>query len=109
MLSRQRRHAHELDRPRRFDVTERQQTCAVTAIGAAVGAIASYLFFTERGSGLRRQLLPALDEFERELNKLRGTVARTAGVAVEGWRALNEAIGEAPPPRPMNPHQTVPF
>lgn len=92
-------------------MTERQQVCAVTTIGAVVGAIASYLFFTERGSALRRQLLPALDEFEHELTQLRATVARTAGIASESWRALNDAIGEAPPPpgRSMNPHQTIPF
>jgi gas vesicle protein len=91
-------------------VTERQQVCAVMTIGAAVGAVASYLFFTEYGSALRRRLLPALDEFEHELNQLRGTVARTAGIASDSWRALNEAIAEAtPPPRAMNPHQTSPF
>jgi hypothetical protein len=102
--------AHELDREE-AEVTERQQVCAVTAIGAAVGAIAGYLFFTEPGSALRRRLFPALDEFEHDLNQLRATVARTAGIASESWRALNEAIGEAttPPSRAMNPHQTIPF
>jgi hypothetical protein len=93
------------------EVTERQQVCAVTAVGAAVGAIASYLFFTEPGSALRRRLLPALDELEHDLSQLRATVARTAGMASDSWRALNEAIGEAAPPRSraMHPHQSIPF
>ena len=46
------------------------------------------------GRELRRQLEPALDDFARELNSFRGTVDKAAGVASEGWKLLNEAIGE---------------
>lgn len=92
-------------------MTERQQICAATTIGAALGALASYLFFTEPGRALRRRLLPALDEFEHDLNHFRSTIARTAGVAGEGLRMLNEAIAEASAPmaRPSSHHQNIPF
>jgi hypothetical protein len=56
-------------------------------------------------------MLPALDDLERELNHFRGTIQRTANMASEGWRLLNEAVGESAtaPPRAANPHQTIPF
>jgi gas vesicle protein len=83
---------------------------AATITGAAIGALAGYLLFTERGRSLRRQLEPALDDFVRELNQFRGTVAKAAGVASEGWKLLNEALGEREgPTRYPTPHQTSPF
>ena len=86
---------------------------AVTAtiVGAVIGGMAGYLFFTERGRALRRQLEPALDDLTRELHSFRGTVQRAAGVASEGWKLLNEALGEGgpPPPRFAGPHQSSPF
>jgi hypothetical protein len=84
----------------------------VTAIGAAVGAIAGYLFFTNPGRAWRRQLEPALDDLARELTSFRGTLGRTVTAASEGWRLLNEAMGEpgtAGPARYPSPHQTSPF
>ncbi|HZR22996.1 MAG TPA: hypothetical protein VFA59_05360 [Vicinamibacterales bacterium] len=86
---------------------------AVTAtiVGAVVGGVAGYLFFTEHGRTLRRQIEPALDDIARELHSFRGTVQRAAGVANEGWKLLNEALGEAgqQPPRYPGGHQTTPF
>ena len=93
-------------------MTEGERDCLVTTIGAVVGAIASYLFFTDRGRAMRRELLPMLDDFERELSHFSGTVARTAGLASEGWKALNEAVGSSGAsrtPRTVSPHQTIPF
>jgi gas vesicle protein len=84
---------------------------AATIVGAIIGGIAGYLFFTERGRELRRQMEPALDDFARELNSFRGTVQRASSVASEGWKLLNEALGDAgqQPPRYQNAHQTSPF
>jgi hypothetical protein len=91
-------------------VTERERTCVVTTLGAVAGAIVSYLLFTEHGRTLRQQMLPALDELEHELSRFRGTIQRTANMASEGWRALNEAVGESTTSMPRaNPHQTIPF
>lgn len=92
-------------------MTEKSQACMVSCIGAAVGATVAYMFFTERGRHMRRSFEPVLEDLARELNHFRGTVAKAAGVAGEGWKLLNEAIGEAgnAPPRFANPHQTSPF
>jgi gas vesicle protein len=84
---------------------------AATVVGAVIGGVAGYLFFTEHGRRMRREFEPALDEFARELMSFRATVQKAAGVANEGWKLLNEAIGEGgqPPPRYAAPHQTSPF
>ena len=91
-------------------MTEKSQACVVSCIGAVVGATVAYMFFTNRGREMRRSFEPALEDFARELNHFRGTVAKAAGVAGEGWKLLNEAIGETgSSPRFSNPHQTSPF
>ena len=85
---------------------------AATIIGAVIGGMAGYLFFTDRGRELRRQIEPALEDFARELNSFRGTMQRAASVANEGWKLLNDALGEGGQTRyPSAPsaHQTSPF
>ncbi len=79
-------------------------------VGAVIGGMAGYLFFTEEGRRLRRQLEPALDDLARELNSFRSTVNKAAGVASEGWKLLNDAMGDIPPSaRYSGPRQTSPF
>ena len=82
-----------------------------TVVGAVVGGAAGYLFFTDHGRQLRRQLEPALDDIARELNSFRGTVQRAAGVASEGWKLLNDALGERGTESPRYPsaQQSSPF
>lgn len=85
---------------------------AATIVGAVIGGVAGYLLFTPRGRELRRQLEPALDDIARELNSFRATVQRAAGVANEGWKLLNDTLGDVgapPPPRYPGTHQTSPF
>ena len=92
-------------------VEDNSRAIAAAVLGGVVGALAGYLFFTERGRAWRRQLEPAIDDMARELNHLRGTLNKAGGVASEGWKLLNEALGEAAPPRPRYPttNQTSPF
>ncbi len=81
-------------------------------VGALVGGFAGYLFFTERGRSLRRQFEPALEDFSRELNSFRATAQKAAGVANEGWKLLNDALGEVgdqQTPRYAGARQTSPF
>jgi len=82
-----------------------------TLAGAAIGGLAGYLFFTEHGRSVRRQFEPALDDIARELNSFRHTVEKAVSVAGEGWRLLNQAMGEggSQPSRYPTPHQTTPF
>jgi hypothetical protein len=91
-------------------VTDNSRTLAATVAGAVLGAIAGYLFFTERGRVFRRELEPAIEDFTRELNQFRSTVHKAAGAVSEGWSLVNEAAGERPvQPRYPTPHQTSPF
>ncbi|MGE5243326.1 MAG: hypothetical protein ACM3SQ_03765 [Betaproteobacteria bacterium] len=75
-------------------MAENSRAVVAALIGAAIGALAGYVLFTERGRQWRRQLEPSLDQLARELNHLRGTVNKAAGLAAEGWNLLNEAAGE---------------
>lgn len=92
-------------------MTGKSQTVAATMVGAVVGAMAGYMFFTDRGRALRRQLEPAIEDMARELVQFRGTLNRAFGVANEGWKVLNEALGEgaSQTSRYGNPHQSTPF
>src|SRR4051794_24706545 len=72
------------------------QVWAATAIGAVVGGAIGYLFFTDHGKTLRRQLEPALEDFVRELNGFRGTFQRAVGAANESWKVLSDIVGESP-------------
>jgi len=60
--------------------------------GALAGGAAAYIVLTPRGQALRRRLEPALEDYGRELNSLRATLTKVAGVASEGWKLLNDAI-----------------
>ena len=78
--------------------------------GALIGGVAGYLFFTERGRSVRRQIEPALEDFSRELLSFRNTVQKSAGAASDGWKLLNDALGESgKPPAGYPSGQTSPF
>ena len=87
------------------------QAIKASIVGAVIGGVAGYLFFTDEGRRLRRQIEPALDDFARELNSFRATISKAAGVASEGWKLLNDAMGEGgrPPARYPSARQTSPF
>ena len=91
-------------------VTENSRAVAAAMVGAVIGGMAGYLFFTDRGRAMRRSLEPALEDVARELNSFRGTVQKAVGVANEGWKLLNEAMAEGGQRRYSSaPHQTAPF
>jgi hypothetical protein len=90
---------------------DNSRAVAATIVGAVVGGVVGYLFFTEHGRTLRRQIEVGLDDFAHELMSFRQTVQKAAGVANEGWKLLNDALGEGSqqPPRYAGTHQTSPF
>src|SRR5262249_1406134 len=92
-------------------VSENSRALGAALVGAAIGGFVGYLFFTPQGRQLRRRMEPALDDFAHELNGFRSTMNKAMSVASEGWRLLNEAMGEAAAsgPRYVSPHQTSPF
>jgi hypothetical protein len=89
---------------------DNSRAVAATVVGAVLGGLAGYLFFTEHGRNVRRQIEPALEDFSRELMSFRTTVQKAAAVANEGWTLLNDALGEGQQPlRYARPHQSSPF
>jgi hypothetical protein len=83
---------------------------AATIVGAVLGGMAGYLFLTDHGRSIRRQIEPALDDFANELMSFRATVQKAAGVATDGWKLLNEALGESAQKASRYPGgQTSPF
>ena len=90
---------------------DNSRTLAATVVGAIVGGMAGYLFFSEPGRALRRRLEPALDDLSVELKQFGRTMTKAADVAGHGWKLLNEALGDREAQRPRYPtsHQTSPF
>jgi gas vesicle protein len=58
--------------------------------GALVGALASYLFLTDRGRTLRDRIKPALDDLQHEFGRFQGTIEQVGRVANEGMRVVQE-------------------
>ena len=71
-------------------MTERYAMVAGAAIGAVIGAAASYIFFTERGRHLRDRMEPAVDDLMREFQRVRRTLEKVGDMANDGLRAFNE-------------------
>jgi gas vesicle protein len=92
-------------------VTDKARAITATTVGAIIGGAVGYLFFTDRGRTLRRQIEPVLEDFARELNQFGGTLYKSAGIASEGWKLLSETVREAASrgPRYSPSHQSSPF
>jgi len=88
---------------------DNSRALAATLVGAVVGGVAGYLFFTDHGRSIRRQIEPALEDFTHELMSFRNTVQKASGVASEGWKLLNDALGEAGSAPKYPGRQTSPF
>ncbi len=75
-------------------MNEQSKVVVASIAGAALGALVGYLYLTTGGRRVREQLEPRMDEFAHEIRRLRATVTKAQAVATEGWRSLNELIGE---------------
>lgn len=67
--------------------------------GAALGAVAGYLFLTEEGRRFRERIEPELEHLVDEMGRLRETATRASAAAAEGWRAVGEAARTRPAAR----------
>ena len=74
---------------------ERSRVLLATCLGAVAGGVWGWLYMTESGRRVRDQIEPKLDDFMRELTRVRGTVEKARNAANEGWRSLNDATGGA--------------
>lgn len=71
-------------------MNERSLIMAGAAVGALVGAAASFLFFTERGRDMRDRMEPAVDDLRQEFMKFQRTIEKVGHMANEGMRVVNE-------------------
>ena len=71
-------------------MSERQMVIIGAVAGAAIGAAASYLFFTERGRGLRDRMEPFVDDLRHEFSRFQRTVQKVGDMASEGMRVVEE-------------------
>ena len=72
---------------------ERSRVVLTSVLGAVAGGVWGWLYMTANGRRVREQINPKLDDFIRELQRLRGTVQKARNAANEGWRSLNEITG----------------
>ncbi len=83
-------------------MNDQSRVVVASLAGAVVGAVVGFLYFTDGGRRLRDELEPRLDEVGQEIRKLRSTVTKAQAVASEGWRSLNELIGDRPQNRELS-------
>jgi len=63
---------------------------ASAIVGALVGAVAGYLFFTNRGRDLRNRFEPMVDDLRHEFARFQRTFEKVGDMASEGMRVVNE-------------------
>ncbi|HOC18129.1 MAG TPA: hypothetical protein PKK95_07665 [Vicinamibacterales bacterium] len=73
-----------------MNVDERTRVFLMAMAGAVAGAVAGYLYFTERGKQFLASWEPKLDNAMREMGHLRETVTKAQAVASEGWRSISQ-------------------
>jgi gas vesicle protein len=71
-------------------VSEQSRVMAGATIGAVVGAVGAYLFFTERGHDIRERIEPAVDDLKREFARFQKTIEKVGEMANDGLRVMNE-------------------
>ena len=71
-------------------MNERQMLIVSAVIGAAIGAVAGYLFFTEQGRGLRGRMEPFVDDLRQEFTRFQRTIQKVGDMASEGMRIVEE-------------------
>ena len=71
-------------------MTDNSRVVLAAAIGASLGCVAGYLFWTQPGRVLRRRIEFGLDDLARELVQVRGLFANAASVATEGRQILED-------------------
>ena len=92
-------------------MSDNSRAMAATVVGAVIGGMAGYMFFTEQRTGIAAAARTGARRLLARAQQLPQHVQKAAGVANEGWKVLNEALGEGGEriPRYPNPHQTSPF
>lgn len=71
-------------------MSEQSRVVMSAIVGAVVGTLAGYLFFTERGRVLRNRIEPAMDDLRQEFGKFQRTFEKVGEMASEGLRVVQD-------------------
>ncbi len=71
-------------------MSEQSRVMTSAVVGALVGAAVGYLFFTERGRGVRERIEPAMDDLRNEFARFQRTFEKVGEMASEGLRVCQE-------------------
>lgn len=71
-------------------MSDRTRLLAGAAVGALIGGVGAYLVFTQAGRQAATQINPALDDLSSLLLELRRVIRKTAVVAQEAGRAVDD-------------------
>jgi hypothetical protein len=77
-------------RAKEANVDDRSRVLMATLSGAVIGGVWGWLYLTAAGRQVRDQIEPWLDDFMREMARVRGTVEKARSAAHEGLRSINE-------------------
>jgi hypothetical protein len=73
---------------------ERSVVVLGAVVGAALGGLAGYLFLTEGGAAVRRDLVARMNALAHELSELQGAVGRARTLVADTLQAAREAAEE---------------
>ena len=85
-------------------MTENSRAVAAAIVGAVVGGLAGYLFFTDAAGGCADSSSRRSTTSRASSTASARTVNKAAGVANEGWKLLNEALGDSGQAAPRYPN-----
>ncbi len=71
--------------------TDNSRVVVAAIVGACLGCVAGYVFWTQPGRVLRRRIEIGLDDLAYELLQLRGVFANAARLASEGRQLLEHS------------------
>jgi hypothetical protein len=75
-------------------VDDRGRIALSIGLGAVLGGVAGFLFFTERGRVVREEFGPRLDEVLTEVDHLRTTFDRARVAVADGVKSFNQLVSD---------------
>lgn len=77
-------------------MNDRSVVMVSATVGAVLGGVAGFLFFTERGHRARRAIEPQLRQLLSDASSLNDTVARLRARATEGLGTIRHVMNQVP-------------